>query len=230
MSKIFESFNEFLVNEGVYDKGIFKTVFLAGGPGAGKSYVAGKTTEGHGLKTVNSDDIYELMLKAQGISMDLNNLTDEDFKKSQEIRKKAKSLTNKKLDVYLQGRLGLVIDGTGKDFGKISKTAKSLQDIGYDTYMIFVNTSLDVAKQRNNMRDRKVPEDMVIKFWNEVQNNMGKFQNFFGASNFLLVDNNNATEDVFNKVFKKVMKFVNSPIKNWQAKNWIEQELNVKRK
>ena len=29
-----------LLNEGVYDKGILKAVFMAGGPGSGKSFVA----------------------------------------------------------------------------------------------------------------------------------------------------------------------------------------------
>ena len=42
--------------EGVYDKNIFKAIFLAGGPGSGKSYVAKASTAGMGLKMVNSDD------------------------------------------------------------------------------------------------------------------------------------------------------------------------------
>ena len=28
-----------LINEGVHDKGIFKAVFMAGGPGSGKTYM-----------------------------------------------------------------------------------------------------------------------------------------------------------------------------------------------
>lgn len=233
MENIFESFlnkEEELLNEGVYDKGIFKAFFLAGGPGSGKSYVAGKTTKGHGLRVVNSDDIYELMLKAEGIGMDMENMSDEDFARSQEIRKQAKKLTNKKFDMFLDGRLGLIIDGTGKDYDKITKAAASLRKIGYDTYMIFVNTSRNTALERNNMRDRKVPEDMVLKFWEQVQNNMGKFQNFFGQNHFLLVDNNDAGEDIFNSVFKKVMKIVNKPIENHIAKKWIQAELDKKKR
>ena len=39
------SFKEFKqeLNEGVNDPSIFKAVFLAGGPGSGKSFVVGKT-------------------------------------------------------------------------------------------------------------------------------------------------------------------------------------------
>ena len=47
------------LDEGVFDPGIFKAIFLAGGPGSGKSYVAGKTTRGLGLKLINSDDTLE---------------------------------------------------------------------------------------------------------------------------------------------------------------------------
>lgn len=55
------------MQEGVYDPNIFKAIFLAGGPGSGKSYVVRKTTGGLGMKIVNSDDIYEKMLKDAGL-------------------------------------------------------------------------------------------------------------------------------------------------------------------
>ena len=47
------------LNEGVYDKGIFKAFFLAGGPGSGKSFVTQAAFAGIGLKVVNSDTIFE---------------------------------------------------------------------------------------------------------------------------------------------------------------------------
>ena len=43
------------LNEGLYDPGIFKAFFLAGGPGSGKTYVTTRVTGGMGLKNVNSD-------------------------------------------------------------------------------------------------------------------------------------------------------------------------------
>ena len=48
------------------------------------------------------------------------------------------------------GRLGMIIDGTGHEYGKIQKNKKQhMKRLGYDTYMVFVNTSLDVfAKER----------------------------------------------------------------------------------
>ena len=43
----------------------------------------------------------------------------------------------------------MVIDGTGRDYDKIANQKAILQQLGYDCYMIFVNTSLDVALERN---------------------------------------------------------------------------------
>jgi len=122
----------------------------------------------------------------------------------------------------------MVIDGTGKDFNKISSQAAGLRQIGYDTYMIFVNTSLDVALERNARRPRKVPEKIVIDSWNAVQKNIGAFQRFFGNKNFIIIDNNNATEDVLGMAFKQVRKLLNKKVDNHIAKAWINNELKKK--
>ena len=55
----------------------------------------------------------------------------------------------------------MIIDGTGDDFNKISREKKQLEEIGYETYMIFVNTSLEVALERNENRDRVLPRSIV---------------------------------------------------------------------
>ena len=55
---------------------------------------------------------------------------------------------------------------------------RELQQLGYDSHMIFVNTSLDVALERNAKRPRKLPEPIVVSSWNNVQKNIGKFQNY----------------------------------------------------
>ena len=52
--------------EGIYDPNIFKAVFLAGGPGSGKSYVVSKVVSGMGLKVINSDEPFERYLVKAG--------------------------------------------------------------------------------------------------------------------------------------------------------------------
>jgi len=214
------------LQEGVYDPNIFKAFFLAGGPGSGKSYVARRTTGGMGLRVVNSDDAFESLLKKAGLSL---KMPPEQEAPRAVVRGRAKELTAKRKGNYLEGRLGLIIDGTGREFDKIQSQARQLQELGYDTYMIFVNTSLDVALQRNAERSRSVPESIVIKSWKAVQANLGKFNNFFG-SGMIIVDNNDAGEDIFTQVFKRVQKLVKRKVQNTRAKNWIAMELSKKRR
>ena len=216
---------ENFMREGVNDPGIFKAFFTAGGPGSGKSYVAGRVGAGkvspYGLKIVNSDNQYEKLLKDAGMAMNPENIFSP---KGQEIRGRAKTLTKKQQAGFIQGRLGLLIDGTGKDYAKIKKMSDSLKNIGYDTYMMFVNTSLDTAQQRNQMRERKLDKDEVAEMWKAVQSNMGKFQRYFGREQFILIDNNNATEKIFDKVFVEIGKLIDKKPSSRAAHAWIKSQ------
>ena len=211
------------VEEGVNDPHIFKAVFMAGGPGSGKSFVAKKMLRGTGLKMVNSDEVFELIMNKDNLPLDPDTIASPD---GQSRRDNAKVLTKKRESIYIDGRLGLVIDGTGKDVMKIGKTQERLQQMGYETMMLFVNTSLEVAQQRNDKRDRSIPSDMVSNMWKQVQDNIMKFQQMFGAPNFFVVDNSGGLEDPerkenFDKVEKAIDKFLISPPSKRQAKSWI---------
>ena len=116
------------------------------------------------------------------------------------------------------------IDGTGKDYDKIASQSKDLRQLGYDTHMIFVNTSLDTALQRNAERPRSVPDSIVVKSWNEVQSNIGSFSQHF-RENFIVVDNNDAGEDVFVKVFKQIKGLLRKKVQSPLAKQWVMQQM-----
>ena len=212
------------LQEGVYDPNIFKAFFIAGGPGCGKSFVVRKTTGGLGMKIVNSDDIFEKLLDKEGLS---KKMPESEKEPRDIVRAKAKRLTSAKKANFIEGRLGLIIDGTGKDYDKIAGQATKLKQLGYDVHMIFVNTSLDVALERNQKRDRTVPESIAIKSWNDVQRNIGKFSQYF-RQNFVVVDNNDPLKNdgqIFNSVFKQIKSLANKRIYNKIAYKWIGDEL-----
>ena len=209
------------LQEGLQDPNIFKAFFLAGGPGSGKSYVVRKTTGGTGLKVVNSDDAFEKLLKDANLSL---KMPPEEKAPREVQRKRAKALTKSRRDNYVEGRIGLIIDGTGKDYDKIASQSKDLRQLGYDTHMIFVNTSLDTALQRNADRPRSVPDSIVVKSWNEVQSNIGAFSQHF-RENFIVVDNNDAGEDVFVKVFRQIKGLLRKKVQSPLAKQWVMQQM-----
>ena len=232
--------------EGYKDPGIFKAVFLAGGPGSGKTYIAKGlfgipdkvNVSQTGMKMVNSDKELKYLLNKFGFGTNLDALPDEVFSnltnpkdpKYSGLRSFAKDLTAERRRLYQNGRLGMIIDGTGDDFKKISMEKAELEKIGYQTYMIFVNTTLEVALQRNELRDRVLPKSIVSDSHKEVNRNIGAFQGLFGSSNFMIVDNNEQkTEDQAKKRFKMLVKqglgkFVKSPIKSKKALSWIRKQ------
>ena len=212
------------LQEGLNDPNIFKAFFLAGGPGSGKSFVVRATTGGTGLQIVNSDDAFERYLKQAGLSQKMP----ESEKEPRDVeRKRAKRVTKARQEGYLEGRIGLIIDGTGKDYEKIAKQSNDLRQLGYDTHMIFVNTSLDVALERNAKRDRSVPEDIAVRSWKAVQSNIGKFSQHF-RQNFVVVDNNDADikdPQIFNDVFKQIRGLLKKKVKSPLAKQWVMQQM-----
>ena len=219
------------LQEGLQDPNIFKAFFLAGGPGSGKSFVVRKTTGGTGLRIVNSDDIFEKYLKDAGLEMDMRTTKAErEEEERDKLRGRAKTITKKKRDNYVEGRLGLVIDGTGKDYDKITKLSTELKQLGYDTYMIFVNTTLDVALVRNAERERSVSDSVATKSWKQVQSNLGKFSQHF-QGNLVIVDNSEEKEDdgtLFNKAFKEVKKLLKNKVNSPKAKEWIANQMRLR--
>ena len=212
------------LQEGLNDPNIFKAFFLAGGPGSGKSFVVRKTTGGTGLQIVNSDDAFERYLKQAGLSRKMP-ASEEEPRDIERAR--AKKVTSAREEGYVGGRLGLIIDGTGKDYDKIAKQSIQLRQLGYDTHMIFVNTSLDVALERNAKRSRSVPESIAVRSWKDVQSNIGKFSQHF-RQNFVVVDNNDADAkdpQVFKDVFKQIKGLLRKKVTSPIAKQWVMQQM-----
>ena len=229
--KIFKSLKEEYLQEGVYDPGIFKAYFLAGGPGSGKSFVTSGAFAGLGLKLVNSDDILTKYLNAEGLSL---KMPEKEKEKRDELRQKAKITTAARTDLYLQGRLGLIMDGTARDYNKISGQQRLFKLLGYHTIMLFVNTSLEVALDRNKKRDRTVPEFVTRKSHKEIQSKMGILHKMFTPGNFYVIDNNSSEKELvtttLNKAAAIVRRTYTTPPKSWIAKEWIKAQLATKRK
>ena len=219
------------INEGVYDPGIFKAFFLAGGPGSGKTFVNQSAFAGTGLKLVNSDVKFERDLRKANLSL---KMPDEEKYFRDRIRQGAKEFAGKQMDTYLKGRLGMIVDSTARDYPSIQRQYNLLRNIGYDCYMIFVNTSLEVALERNRTRSRSIPEYIVQKSWKGVQANMGAFQKVFGHSKMLIVDNNKDDKELVTQTLNTASRFIRSRLRSKPetqiAMSWIKRELEAKRR
>ena len=243
-----------VIEEGVFDPGILKAIFTAGGPGSGKSFVADMlmgarslTPPDHeryfekntsylpsGIKYVNSDTLFERGLKKMGISpkdlADIEQLPGDELwniiqgeDEPDSIRAVAKGQLAAKRAFFESGRLGILVDGTGRRFDKIARQKEKMEKLGYDTAMVFVNTSLDVAQQRNAGRDRVLPEETVEDLWNQVQANLKSYAQLFG-NDFTIIMNDKPGPPP-DAAVKAMNDFVNAPVKNPFGQEWIESEL-----
>jgi len=221
-------FQNFLT-EGVYDKHIFKAFFLAGGPGSGKSWVSSRTLEGSGMKVINTDLGFERYAKQAGLDLKkMQSFTPSQTKQKDALRARSKSGTKTQLQHAIDGRLGLILDSTARDVPRIEAEASGLGLIGYDTYMVFVNTTLETALKRNQMRPRSVPDAIVIANHKQVQANRQKLKNIFG-SNYVEVDNNEDLAHINSQVYKKINKLKKIKYTKKIAQDWVDMELEMKK-
>ena len=230
---------EQILNEGVHDKGIFKAVFLAGGPGSGKDYVLANTLDGHGLTEINSDKALEYLMDKTGLD---KTMPSSEKEKREVVRGRAKNLTELKQRLALMGRNGLIINGTGDDLEKMQRIKERLEKLGYETSMIMVNTSNEVSQQRNIERGQKggrtVPEDIRQEKWQNAQNARPQFAEMFGEK-YIEFDNSEdlrkagpdvvkQKKDEMNNIFKFVADFVGQEPQSETSKQWVAKELQAK--
>jgi predicted ABC-type ATPase len=237
-----ESINEefeYLLFEGVHDKAIFKAVFLAGGPGSGKDYVLDNTLAGHGMTEINSDKALEFLMDKEKLD---KRMPDDEQEQRNAVREKAKTMTELRQRLALQGRNGLIINGTGDDYDKIKRIKEKLEALGYETSMMMVNTADEISKTRNVERGqrggRTVPEDKRKEKWDAAQKSRPQFAELFKDS-YVEFDNSEdlrsshpdtvkGKKDEMLSLFKNFQKFVSKPPKNDVAKQWVASQLGKK--
>ena len=221
--KTFENY----LKEGIRDPGIFKAFFTAGGAGSGKSHIAargglgGKMGSPHGLVVINTDNQFERLLAKAGLEASAKNIYSE---RGQALRDTAKSQTNIRQKYAIRGRLGVLIDGTGKEPAKIEIQKKALEALGYDTYMLFVDTVLEVAIERDAHRRRTLGKEEATKLWNQVQLAKPALERVF-SPNFIYVDNNHYNDDIKGKFHVEIGKLVDKPPRKREALAWIKQQM-----
>ena len=243
MSKFVDS----LLLEGVFDPGILKAVFMGGGPGSGKTTIASvlfdvpnesdmrwASFSASGLKLVNPDRAFIMgLIKAGYDPAKLASIPDEEVERiiggdhpgPNTIRGKAKAASAHAYELHKDSRLGMLIDGTAGNFPKISMQHDELENLGYDTSLVFVNTTLAVAMARNKARSRVVKDEVVIGTWHECQDNLQKLRGLF-SPRFEIVENNEATEPgklpsgVTSAIASRIQRFVSQPLQNPKGIAW----------
>jgi predicted kinase len=184
-----------------------KVIFMAGGPGSGKSNVINQLgLKEQGFKVVNQDISLEWLMKNHGMPTDMREFTPEQASEFGRLSAEARGIALKKRIKYQGEGDGVIIDGTGASLNVMKKNIQDFKDKGYDVQMIFVETSQETALSRNKARkERSLRTGIVIKTHDSVQANKEAYKELFGER-FAEVNTDNLKQgdimpaDVVNKV------------------------------
>jgi hypothetical protein len=201
-----------ILNEGIYDKGIFKCVFLGGIPASGKSYLANEIIRKTGImpKTVNFDQFYEYLSKKHEVP--IKTKEDTESEGAHIIRQRAKELTKSQVQLYLSGMLPLIVDTTAADVAQLVERMSVIRDHGYDIMMVYKKSNMDVSMTRAANRSRYVDPAHIKRMHNTEEFRIYELEKYVKAkgNHFLLLEHNQSISDVI----PTIDKFFTSPIEN----------------
>jgi dephospho-CoA kinase len=174
------SLNEyFSIAESINDKNLLKFIFVVGGAGSGKSFIAKNMFPDGRCKFYNTDVLLEYYATAEKFSLDFDNATPEEKKIIKSYTDLSKELYSRKSYYWLNGMLPIISDGTGMKSNYIIDLKNKYEDLGYDCYMIFVNTSKETSVERNKKRvedetngKRKANDWFAEDSWDAAQLNL----------------------------------------------------------
>ena len=203
------------LTEGIRDPGIFKAIFMAGPPGAGKNTVINKLgLAAYGLKLQDVDHTMAMLIR-RGYPINYE---------------KSLGTTLRRQSLLQQQMLGLLINTTGRDAENLMDLNKNLKKSGYDTFMLFVDVEKEVALRRIQQRPytstdprdagRPVDLDYFERAFEDSKRNIDFYALIFGDRFALVTNNEELTEsspkevlDVTMKIAaRKIERFMREPL------------------
>jgi cytidyltransferase-like protein len=187
-------------------RGQFRAVFVTGGPGSGKDIIIRESIAESRIVELNFIQAKEYLCDKQKLS-----------EKSNDYRREA-----------VRNRGPLIINGPADDIEKINYIKEELEELGYETMMIFVNTTNEVSKERNSLLSRMMVESVRYDKWTKAQENTKYFTKAFNS--FITFDNtdriDNKEQDI-HEIYQKTKSFLDLKVINETVEDWIERNKNL---
>jgi cytidyltransferase-like protein len=184
------------------DRGQFCAIFVTGGPGSGKDIVI--------REAIAEARIVELnFIQARDYLADKQKLSEQ----SNDTRREA-----------IRNRGPLIINGPADDIEKISYIKEELEELGYQTMMVFVTTDNETSKERNTLLSRMMVESVRHDKWNKAQKNIIQFSEMY--NNLVTFDNTgnlDTKEEDINNIYQSTKEFLDSIVINETAEDWLNR-------
>ena len=190
------------------NRGLFKAIFVTGGPGSGKDVIIREAIPEARAVELNAAQAFDYLADKQKLS-----------EKTNDFRREA-----------IRNRGPLIINGPADNFDKINQIKEELEELGYSTMMVFVNTTNEVSQERNTKLSRMMVESIRYDKWVQAQNNKEIFAKSF--NNFIQIDNTGSIESIeedITKTYLNINGFIEDKTYGDISLSWLEKrgKLNI---
>lgn len=183
-----------------YNRGLFKAIFVTGGPGSGKDIILRESIPESRAVELNPTQAFDYLMDKQKLS-----------EKTSDYRREA-----------IRNRGPLIINGPADDYNKIVTIREELEELGYETLMVFVDTTNETSKIRNQNLTKMISESVRLDKWKKAQACKESYQKIF--ENFIDFDNSSnleLIEEDITETYRKINSFIEGKDYSEIAFSWL---------
>jgi len=184
-----------------FNRGLFKAIFVTGGPGSGKDIIIREAIAESKTVELNSVQAFDLLMDKQKLS-----------EKTSDQRREA-----------IRNRGPLIINGPADDHNRMFTIKEELEELGYETSMVFVDTTNEASKERNEKLAKMIAESVRHDKWKLAQTCKESYLQSF--SNFIHFNNSSSLEEIEEDItdtYEKINRFIENKNYNEIAFSWLE--------
>lgn len=163
-----------------------KAIFVTGGPGSGKDVIIREILSHVDITEINHMQAYNYLSDKKKL-----------YEESSDYRRET-----------IRNHQPVIINAPADDIDRILYIREELEELNYDTMLIFVSTSNNISKIRNENLPRMMHESVRHIKWSNSQNNKLIYKECF--NNFIQINNNLSMkhiEEDIDVIYRKINKF-----------------------
>lgn len=194
------------INEN-HNRGLFKAIFVTGGPGSGKDIVIREAIAEQKAVELNSVQAFDYLMDKQKLS-----------EQSKDYRREA-----------IRTRGPLIINGPADDHTRMITIKEELEELGYQSIMVFVDTTNEASKERNERLLKSITESVRQEKWELAQSSKEAYR-----QNFKMIQFNNSSsfeeiEEDITDTCLSLSSFIESREFSEAAASWLQNhgKLNI---
>lgn len=162
---------------------VSKAIFVTGCPGSGKDVIIREIVSKTHITELNHQQVYKFLADKDNLSRKSNNTRLESLRKHG----------------------SLIINAPADDIDKILYIKEELEEMDYQVLMLYVHTSDDISKERNEKLSRSLNESVRQQKWLKAETNKevfeGMFENFLQFNNIhSLYESVSESKDIYKKI------------------------------